>query len=150
MTHQNPHFDEIKAHVFFYFFFYKTAPLPSLIQCPQTHLILPNTRSKGALSPRWHYKYGLLWKVWHPCLNNLIPHLCQDEMVFFFPECEISRKRRYVQSVMLCYCPLLHEWKSNTQNVLLLSHPWNVKWLEDTLKGNIFFYSVLVTCYNCN
>lgn len=54
MTHQNPHFDEIKANVFFFFF--QNSPLPSLIQCPQTHLILQDTRSKGALSPRWHYK----------------------------------------------------------------------------------------------
>lgn len=106
MTHQSPHFDEIKANVFFFLLSLQNNPLPSLIQCPQTHLILSNTRSKGALSPCWHHKSGLLWKVWRPCLNNLIPHLCQGEMVF--PKCEICRKRGSSQCFMFCYCPLLH------------------------------------------
>lgn len=107
MTHQSPHFDEIKANVFFF------PPQPPKQTPPFFNSMsadtfdFVNTRSKGALSPCWHHKSGLLWKVWRPCLNNLIPHLCQGEMVF--PECEICRKRWYFQSFMFCYCPLLHD-----------------------------------------
>lgn len=129
MTHQNPHFDEIKANVFFFFFFFfllslLNSPLPSLIQCPQTHLILSNTRSKGVLSPCWHHKYGLLWKVWHPCLNSLIPHLCQDEM--FFPRMWDKQKEVICSIFYALLLPSAARWAIKHAKCAS-SHPWNVK-----------------------